>query len=112
MARCLHVCRTLTKVLGWPVAAPRAWGGFFRNDAEHRDFVLIGTATGLASAFSTPIGGLLLAIEQVVCRRLECLVGWRWAACQVLAHEKRNLQVVSSTCRNTAVAVNLMSQLM
>jgi len=54
-------------VLGFPVAAPRACGGFFRNDAEHRDFVLIGTAAGLASAFSTPIGGLLLAIEQVSC---------------------------------------------
>ncbi len=65
--------RTLTKVLGFPVIEPRALGGYFRNDTEHRDFVLIGTAAGLASAFSTPIGGLLLAIEQVRSMHFELL---------------------------------------
>lgn len=27
---------------------PRRWGGFFRNDADHRDFTAIGTAAGEA----------------------------------------------------------------
>ncbi len=42
--------RTLTQLLRgkWKVQAPRRWGGFFRNDADHRDFTAIGTAAGLA----------------------------------------------------------------
>ena len=43
---------------------PRGWAGPVHSDAGHRDCVLIGTAAGLAAAFSTPLGGLLLAIEQ------------------------------------------------
>lgn len=31
----------------WKVQAPRRWGGFFRNDADHRDFTAIGTAAGV-----------------------------------------------------------------
>lgn len=31
----------------WRVEMPRKWGGFFRNDAEHRDFTAIGTAAGV-----------------------------------------------------------------
>lgn len=27
---------------------PRRFGGFFRNDADHRDFTAIGTAAGMA----------------------------------------------------------------
>ena len=27
---------------------PRRFGGFFRNDADHRDFTAIGTAAGLS----------------------------------------------------------------
>ena len=30
----------------WRLEVPRKWGGFFRNDAEHRDFTAIGTAAG------------------------------------------------------------------
>ncbi len=32
----------------WNVRLPRKWGGYFRNDADHRDFAAIGTAAGAA----------------------------------------------------------------
>lgn len=40
--------RTMTELLGgrWQAALPRRYGGYFRNDQEHRDFVAIGVATG------------------------------------------------------------------
>ena len=58
------VLRSITAALG--VQLPRGWAGPSHTDAGHRDCVLIGTAAGLAAAFSTPVGGLLLAIEQVL----------------------------------------------
>ena len=41
-------CRTLWELLRGKVVpkASRKWGGFFHNDAEHRDFTAIGTAAG------------------------------------------------------------------
>lgn len=33
----------------WAVRLPRRWGGYFRNDADHRDFASIGTAAGVLS---------------------------------------------------------------
>ena len=42
--------RSLTKLLRgrWKVQLPRSWGGYFRNDYDHRDFVSIGAAAGPA----------------------------------------------------------------
>lgn len=40
--------RSLTKLLRGKreVKLPRSWGGFFRNDYDHRDFTAIGAAAG------------------------------------------------------------------
>lgn len=51
----LHACgRTVTAMLRgrWRAEAPRRLGGFFRNDADHRDFTAIGTAAGTGPASS------------------------------------------------------------
>ena len=43
--------RTLTDLFNkygkrWQVKIPHKYGGYFRNDADHRDYVGIGTAAG------------------------------------------------------------------
>lgn len=60
--------QSLTQWLRWrrEVKAPRGFGGYFRNAADHRDFAAIGTAAGVATAFAAPIGGLLFCIEEGV----------------------------------------------
>ena len=63
-----------SRVLGF--ALPRRWGGYFRNEADHRDFVAIGTAAGVATAFGAPIGGLLFTIEEG-CSFYSTSIFWR-----------------------------------
>ncbi len=36
--------------------ARRRWGGFFHNDAEHRDFTAIGTAAGRSDLLCWVVG--------------------------------------------------------
>lgn len=40
---------TLTELFKgrYAFAAPRKYGGFFRKESEHRDFISIGTAAGM-----------------------------------------------------------------
>jgi len=40
--------------------------GNFRSDEVHKDFVAIGSAVGVATAFGSPVGGLLFAIEESI----------------------------------------------
>ena len=49
------MCRSLWELLRGRVMpkAARRWGGFFHNDAEHRDFTAIGTAAGNAPPHRT-----------------------------------------------------------
>ena len=53
---------------------PRKWGGFFRNDAEHRDFTAIGTAAG--AHLVADLGSLCSSLSVwhiiVLCRGLNC----------------------------------------
>ena len=46
------MCRSLTDLLRGRLKskAPRRAGGYFRTDADHRDFTAIGTAAGTAAA--------------------------------------------------------------
>ena len=77
---------------------PRGWAGPLHSDAGHRDCVLIGTAAGLAAAFTTPIGGLLLAIEQVTaaCGQVTGLTRVEtWSALCTMA----SIKMIAAACK-------------
>ncbi|CAL8469782.1 g9324 [Coccomyxa elongata] len=58
--------RSLTKLLRGKreVKLPRSWGGFFRNDYDHRDFTAVGAAAGMSVAFAAPVSGMVFIAEE------------------------------------------------
>lgn len=71
--------RTLTDLFNkygkrWQVKIPHKYGGYFRNDADHRDYVGIGTAAGQcpSSTFYKRTNAYLLVAFLLV-EHLPCL---------------------------------------
>ena len=67
-------------------------GAWFRSDVEKRDFVVCGVAAGVAVGFGSPIGGVLLAMEECSSFWHPALT-WRAFTCAMVAGYTRKFMM-------------------
>ena len=96
--------RTLTMTLNklrWyrkPVKVPRKYGGYFRNDADHRDFVSIGTAAGeqlVAHCGRCVCGDSPAEAQRLFSALLRCQMLFKRACALMLAQDGRDAAQVT-----------------
>ena len=68
-----------------PGKFPRRWGGYFRSDADHRDFTAIGTAAGRACFLVTKVDKLLCLCVQLAFKYRSCEDTFVSCICTLLA---------------------------
>ena len=84
---------------------PRYVGGYFRNEADHRDFVAIGMAAGQPSVPSFVNGGPMSGtVGFEVNRRVECLVGGMSSSLEALCGLSMHAALLQVVCPCTGQA--------